>query len=112
MIELIAGSSDTEAMAQIRNAVMRWILVEPQTIEHFRGTMPGYRDWLAVLDGDPIGVADCARIAGMEESAAAFAVNCVLPEARTRRRNGHLPAGISACSLARQVRVGAVRLRG
>jgi GNAT superfamily N-acetyltransferase len=44
--------------------------------------MPGYRDWLAVLDGDPIGVADCARIAGMEESAAAFAVNCVLPEAR------------------------------
>ena len=82
MIELIAGSLDTGAMAQIRNAVMRWILTEPQTIEHFRGTMPGYRDWLAVLDGDPIGVAVCARIAGMEESAAAFAVNCVLPEAR------------------------------
>ena len=82
MIELFAGSSDTGAMAQIRNAVMRWILIEPQTIEHFRGTMPGYRDWLAVLDGDAIGVAVCARIAGMEESAAAFAVNCVLPEAR------------------------------
>ncbi len=82
VIELIVGSSDTAAMARIRNAVMRWILIEPQTIEHFRGTMPGYRDWLAVLDGDPIGVAVCARIAGMEESAAAFAVNCVLPEAR------------------------------
>jgi hypothetical protein len=42
MIELIAGSSDTGAMARIRNAVMRWILTEPQTIEHSRGTMPGY----------------------------------------------------------------------
>ena len=80
MIELIVGSTDTAAIARIRNAVMRWILTEPETIEHFRATMPGYRDWLALLDGDPIGVGVCARIAGMEESAAAFAVNCVLPE--------------------------------
>jgi GNAT superfamily N-acetyltransferase len=82
VIELIVDSTDTAAIARIRNAVVRWILIEPETIEHFRATMPGYRDWLALLDGEPIGVGVCARIAGMEESAAAFAVNCVLPEGR------------------------------
>ena len=82
VIELIVDSTDTAAIARIRNAVVRWILIEPETIEHFRATMPGYRDWLALLDGEPIGVGVCVRIAGMEESAAAFAVNCVLPEGR------------------------------
>ena len=70
VIELIVDSMDTAAIARIRNAVVRWILIEPETIEHFRATMPGYRDWLALLDGEPIGVGVCARIAGMEESAA------------------------------------------
>ena len=69
-------------MARIRNTVARWILVEPETIEHFRATLPGLRDWLALLDGEPVGVGGCTRITGMDESASAFAVNCVLPEAR------------------------------
>ncbi len=69
-------------MARIRNAVVRWILIEPETIEHYRATMPGLRDWLALLDGEPVGVGGCTRITGMDESDAAFAVNCVLPEAR------------------------------
>jgi len=82
VIELVAGSTDTVAMARIRNAVVRWILIEPETIEHYRATMPGLRDWLALLDGERVGVGGCTRITGMDESDAAFAVNCVLPEAR------------------------------
>ena len=35
-----------------------------------------------LLDGEPVGAATCALMPGMEEDAAAFAVNCVLPEAR------------------------------
>ena len=44
VIELIVDSMDTAAIARIRNAVVRWILIEPETIEHFRATMSGYRD--------------------------------------------------------------------
>ena len=61
---------------------MRLIETDPETIEHLRATMPKYRDWLALVDGEPVGVGACTLIPGMEASAAAFAVNCVLPDAR------------------------------
>jgi mycothiol synthase len=56
--------------------------IEPETIQQYRATWPMFRDWLALLDGEPVGAATCALMSGMEQDAAAFAVNCVLPEAR------------------------------
>ena len=80
VVELAAGTTDTSAAARIRTVVMRLIETDPETIEHLRATMPKYRDWLALVDGEPIGVGACTLIPGMEASAAAFAVNCVLPD--------------------------------
>jgi GNAT superfamily N-acetyltransferase len=82
VIELVAGTTDTFAAARIRKTVWRWMEIEPETIELYRATWPRFRDWLALLDGEPVGAAACALMPGMEEDAAAFAVNCVLPEAR------------------------------
>jgi mycothiol synthase len=84
VIELVAGTTDTSAAARIRTAVWRWIVSSPESIEHFRGTMPMFRDWLALLDGEPVGVAACSLLPGREEDAAALAVNCVLPTARCK----------------------------
>ena len=84
MIELVAGRTDTAAAARIRTEVWRWNVAEPEAIEHFRATRPTYRDWLALLDGEPVGAAACSLLAGREEDAAAFVVNCVLPDARRR----------------------------
>src|SRR6266540_6964870 len=53
-------------------------------IEHYRATMPMFRDWLALIDGEPVGVAACSLLQGREEDTAALAVNCVLPEARCK----------------------------
>ena len=82
MIELVAGTVDTSAAAWISTTVRRWTVIEPEAIEHSRATMPMFRDWLALLDGEPVGVGSCSLNLGMEEDTAAFAVACVLPEAR------------------------------
>lgn len=84
MIELVAGATDTSAAARIRTAVWRWFVSEAETIEHFRETMPMFHDWLALLDGKPVGVGACSLLQGREEDNAALAVNCVLPEARCK----------------------------
>jgi GNAT superfamily N-acetyltransferase len=84
VIELVAGATDTSAAARIRTAVWRWIVSEPEAIVHYRATMPMFRDWLALLDGEPVGVAACSLLQGREEDTAAFAVNCVLPDARCK----------------------------
>jgi GNAT superfamily N-acetyltransferase len=81
VIRIVEGALDTEAAARIRKAVWRWIVVEPETIQHFRATWPRFRDWLAVHDGEPVGIGACGLLPG-EESAAAFALNAVLREAR------------------------------
>jgi GNAT superfamily N-acetyltransferase len=57
-------------------------VIEPEAIEHSRTTIPMFRDWLALLDGEPVGVGSCSLNLGMEEDTAAFAVACVLPHAR------------------------------
>jgi GNAT superfamily N-acetyltransferase len=82
VIRLVAGTTDTEAAARIRKVVWRWLAVEAETIEHFRATWPRFRDWLALLDGEPVGIGVCGLLPGEEESAAAFALNSVLREAR------------------------------
>jgi GNAT superfamily N-acetyltransferase len=82
MIELVAGTVDTSAAARIRTTVWRWIVSEPEAIEHSRATTPMFHDWLALLDGEPVGVGSCSLNPGMEEDTAAFAVACVLPHAR------------------------------
>jgi GNAT superfamily N-acetyltransferase len=64
--------------------VRRWIVIEPEAIEHSRATIPMFRDWLALLDGDPVGAGSCSLNLGMEEDTAAFAVACVLDQVRGR----------------------------
>jgi GNAT superfamily N-acetyltransferase len=82
VIELVDGATDTEAAARIRKSVWRWMIVDAQAIEHFRATLPMFRDWLALLDGEPVGIGACGLLPMGEESAAAFALNSVLREAR------------------------------
>ena len=82
MIELVDGATDTEAAARIRKTVWRWTFVDSQALEHFRATLPKFRDWLALLDGEAVGVGACGLLYTGEESTAAFALNCVLREAR------------------------------
>jgi mycothiol synthase len=82
MIELVGGTVDTSAAARISTTVRRWIVIEPEGIEHSRATMPMFRDWLALLDGEPVGVGSCSLNLGMEEDTAAFGIACVLPQAR------------------------------
>jgi GNAT superfamily N-acetyltransferase len=82
MIELVPGRTDTSAAARIGTTVRRWVVIEPEGIEHSRATIPMFRDWLALVDGEPVGVGSCSLNLGMEEDTAAFATNCVLPSAR------------------------------
>ena len=84
MIELVAGTADSAAAARIRTTVWRWVMVEPEALEHSRLTMAGFGDWLALLNGVPVGAASCSLNLGMEEDTAAFAVWCVLPDARRK----------------------------
>jgi hypothetical protein len=62
VISIVEGALDTEAPARIRKAVWRWIVVEPETIQHFRATWPRFRDWLALLDGEPVGIGACGLL--------------------------------------------------
>jgi len=82
VIRLVPGETDTKAAARIRKLVWRWISVEPETIEHLRATLPMFRDWLALVDGEPVGIGACGLHPLGEESTAAFALNSVLREAR------------------------------
>lgn len=82
MIRLVPGETDTNAAARIRNVVWRWVSVEAEAVEHLRATLPRFRDWLALLDGEPVGIGACGLHPMGEENAAAFVLNSVLREAR------------------------------
>lgn len=84
MITLAAGASDTAAAARIRTEVVRWIATTPATLEHFRANMPKFQDWLAFIDGEPVGVGACFLVPGAEGAGTATGTNCVLPKARRR----------------------------
>ena len=82
MIELVAGTTDTPAAVRIRSEVAHWIPMEAETLDHLRRTMPKFCDWLALLDGEPVGVGACALPPWIPDATSAFGVNCVLHEAR------------------------------
>jgi mycothiol synthase len=82
VISLVPGETDTDAAARIRKVVWRWLYIDGEMIEHVRATWPGFRDWLALVDGEPVGIGACGLLLGEEGSTAAFALNSVLREAR------------------------------
>src|SRR5690348_7433458 len=96
MIELVPGTADTAAAARIMTTVRRWIVIEPEAIEHSRATVPMFRDWLALVAGEPVGAGSCSLNLGMEEDAAAFGVACVLPPARCQGVGTALYSQVSA----------------
>ena len=83
-IELVDGRTDTASEARIVSEVLRWLVFEPEAIEHQRARTPSRRDWLGVLDGQPVGVGAAGVPVGMEASGVAVSMLLVLPEARHR----------------------------
>ena len=59
-VELIDGRADPVGAAMVVSDVLRWLTVEPDTIEQIRATVPTHRDWLGLLDGKPVGFASCS----------------------------------------------------
>jgi len=84
MVELIDGASDTESAARIVSEVLRWLTVEPDALEQMRATRQMQRDWLGLLDGEPVGFGSCSMPFGVggEETRTASSVLCVLRAAR------------------------------
>jgi GNAT superfamily N-acetyltransferase len=95
-IELIDGRTDTASVARIASEVLRWLIFEPEAIEHLRAQMPTRRDWLGVLDGEPVGVGSAGVPVGMEASGVAISMLFVLCEARHRGVGGQLYGEVSA----------------
>lgn len=60
------------------------MIFEPDAIEHLRAQTPTRRDWLGVLDGQPVGVGSAGVPVGMEASGVAMSMLFVLREARHR----------------------------
>ncbi len=89
-IELIDGALDTAGFSRIVSEVLRWLIFEPDAIEHMRATTPTRRDWVGVLDGEAVGVGSCAIPAGTEGIGAAFSMLFVLRVARHRGVGGLL----------------------
>ena len=83
-IELVDGRTDTASEARIVSEVLRWLVFEPEAIEHQRARTPSRRDWLGVLDGQPVGVGAAGVPVGMEASGVAVSMLLVLREARHR----------------------------
>jgi mycothiol synthase len=84
MIEVVDGVGHSEPIARISSDVTRWMTRLPERIDQFRAHMPSFRNWLALLDGEPVGEGFCLEPPDMKESSAAFGEICVLPEARRR----------------------------
>jgi GNAT superfamily N-acetyltransferase len=95
-IELIDGRTDIASVARITSAVLRWLIFEPEAIEHLRSQMPTRRDWLGVLDGEPVGVGWAGVPVWMEGSGVAMSGLFVLREARHRGVGGQLYGQVSA----------------
>jgi mycothiol synthase len=94
-VELIDGSQDAETTAHIVSRVLRWLIYEPDAIEHMRAQSPGRGDWLGVLDGEKVGVGTCLVRAGMETTDVAWSMLYVLREARHRGVGGALYRRVS-----------------
>lgn len=95
-IEVVDGAKDSETIARISSDVMRWTTRLPERIDQLRAAIPSFRNWLALLEGEPVGEAMCLEPPDMKESAAAFGEICVLPAARRRGVGTALLAHTSA----------------
>jgi mycothiol synthase len=94
-IELIDGRTDTASVARITSAVLRWLIFEPEAIEHLSSQMPTRRAWLGLLDGEPVGVGSAGVPVGIEGSIVATSL-FVLREARHRGVGGQLYQQVAA----------------
>ena len=96
-IELVDGRTDNASAARIVSGVLRWLTVEPEAIEQMRATAPGHRDWLGLLDGQPVGFASCSASSrmGVETTHTASSVLLVLPSARHHGVGGALYRRVS-----------------
>jgi GNAT superfamily N-acetyltransferase len=95
-VELIDGGVDTASAARIVSDVLRWLTVEPETIEQMRATRPTHKDWLGLLNGEPVGFASCSVPLGAEETRTASSALFVLRAARHHGVGGALYRRISA----------------
>jgi GNAT superfamily N-acetyltransferase len=97
-VELIDGRADTVSAAMVVSDVLRWLTVEPDTIEQIRATVPTHRDWLGLLDGEPVGFASCSVPSrmGIEDKQTASSTLLVLPMARHQGMGGALYRRISS----------------
>jgi GNAT superfamily N-acetyltransferase len=94
-IELVDGRTDTASGARIVSEVLRWLIFEPEAIDHLRSQMPTRRDWLGLLNGEPVGVGSAGVPVGMEASGVAISMLFVLREARHRGVGGLLYRQVS-----------------
>jgi GNAT superfamily N-acetyltransferase len=95
LIELVDGRTDTASGARIVSGVLRWLIFDPEAIDHLRAQTPTRRDWLGLLDGEPVGVGSAGVPVGMEASGVAMSMLFVLREARHRGVGGLLYRQVS-----------------
>src|SRR4051812_17272636 len=98
-LELIESPDDTAAFARVSSNVMRWLVLDAAEVEH-RRRVTTRRDWLAVLDGEPVGAASCVVVPGHEEDPAAGASILVERHARHRGVGGRLYREVSDAARA------------
>ena len=91
-VELIEGTLDTASVSRIVSEVLRWTTFDPDVIEHLRATTPTWRDWIGLLDGEPVGVGGCGVGAGMEKSSAVSTPNISPARAPSRSHSQGRPA--------------------
>jgi mycothiol synthase len=90
VIELVDGRSDSASVARIASEVLSWILLEPDEVEHLRALTPARRDWLGLIDGEPVGVGSAGVPVEVEAAGVAVAMLFVVREARHRGVGGLL----------------------
>lgn len=97
-IELVDARTDNTSAARIMSSVLRWLTVEPKTMDQMRTAVPGYSDWLGLLDGQPVGYASCGASSrmGVDETETASSVLLVLPSARHQGVGGALYRRVSS----------------
>src|SRR5712692_3395914 len=95
VIELLGGRLDSASVSRIVTEVLRWLIFEPDAIEHMRAQTPTRKDWIGVLDGVKVGVRTCSVPVAMEGSGAAWSMLFVLRTARRRGVGGMLYRRVS-----------------
>ena len=73
-IELVDARTDTASEARIVSEVLRWLVFDPEAIEHMHARTPSRRDWLGMLDGQPVGVGSTGVPVEMEASGVAVTI--------------------------------------